>query len=103
MKAKTASTPAGTKVGKSLEEFRAAHDKAYIVPKKIRAGLESLGKHNWEYEAEFMRRCGLSTTDLAAYREQFLEFVVETPGRNVKRAWAGSKQFADKLRETLGR
>ena len=90
------------KVGKSLDDFRALHDKSYIVPKKIGEGLQSLGEHNWEYEVEFLKRCGLSTTDLAAYRDQFQEFWLETGGRNPKRVWAGSKGFAKKLREKLG-
>jgi hypothetical protein len=87
--------------GRGLEEFRAAHDKSFIVPGKIRDGLAALGE-SWEYESEFMKRCTLSNTDIAAYREQFADFYVETPGRNPKRVWAGSKRFAAKLRERLG-
>lgn len=92
------STP---KAGKDLAAFRALHDKSYIVPLKIQEGLKALGENAWEYEVEFIKRCGLSTTDLAAYRDQFKDFFVETGGRNPKRAWAGSKPFAKKLRDNL--
>lgn len=86
--------------GKSLDDFRAAHDKSFIVPKKIRDGLAQLGE-SWEYEVEFMRRCGLSTTDLAAYRTSFQDHVVDIGGKNPKRIWAGTKKFATQLREKL--
>lgn len=86
--------------GRDEEAFRAAHDKSFIVPKKIQEGLESLGD-SWEYEAEFMKRCALSTTDISQYRDQFADFFVETSGRNPKRAWAGTKKFAAKLRERV--
>lgn len=90
--------------GKDLAAFRAAHDKGTIVPKRISAGLAELGD-SWEYEADFIRRCGLSTTDFAAYREQFKEFYVETPrasgAARGKRAWAGTKAFAKQLREAI--
>lgn len=87
--------------GKTLDEFRAAHDKSYIVPKKIRDGLAALGD-SWEYEVEFIRRCGLSVTDLAAYRDpEFTEFYLEVGGRNPKRIWCGTKKFAEQLRALL--
>lgn len=86
--------------GKTIDDFRAQHDKSFIVPKKIREGLEKLGD-SWEYEVEFMKRCSLSTTDLSTYRPQFMEFVVETNGKNQKRVWAGTKHFAAKLREKV--
>lgn len=95
-------TPRGK--GKDLAAFRAAHDRAYIIPQKISQGLAALGD-SWEYEADFIRRCGCSTTDFAAYREQFKEFYVETPryaaASRGKRAWAGTKAFARRLRETF--
>lgn len=89
--------------GKSLEAFRAAHDKDYIVPSRIKEGLAELGE-SWEYEADFIRRCGLSQIDFAAYRGQFTDFYVDTGGGHKnrgKRAWTGSKAFAAKLREVL--
>ncbi len=89
--------------GKDLESFRAAHDKSYIVPKRIKDGLASLGD-SWEYEAEFIKRCALSQVDFAMYRDQFSDFYVETGGstssRN-KRVWSGTKAFATKLRDSI--
>jgi hypothetical protein len=88
--------------GKDLEMFRAAHDKSYIVPRRIKEGLTALGE-SWEYEAEFIKRCGLSQIDFAAYRDQFSDFYVETGGTGGrgKRVWAGTKAFATKLRESM--
>jgi hypothetical protein len=86
--------------GKDLETFRSLHDKSFIVPKKIRDGLAALGD-SWEYEVEFLKRCSLANQDLAMYRDQFADFYVDTPGRNPKRVWAGSKKFATQLRERL--
>lgn len=89
-----------TKKGKDLQAFRSLHDKSYVVPQKINAALVELGD-SWEYEAEFMKRCQISSTDLARYREQFEEFFLEARGINkgVKRVWCGTKKFATKLRE----
>lgn len=87
--------------GKDIEAFRAAHDKSFIVPKRIKDGLAALGD-SWEYEAEFIKRCGVSQTDFAFYREHFADFYVETSGstnKRGKRVWAGTKAFASKLRE----
>ena len=87
--------------GKDFESFRAAHDKSFIVPKRIKDGLAALGD-SWEYEAEFIKRCGVSQTDFAFYREHFADFYVETSGstnKRGKRVWAGTKAFATKLRE----
>jgi hypothetical protein len=86
--------------GRSLDEFANLHDKATIVPRKIRDALTQLGD-SWEYETDFMRRAGLSPTDLARYREPFLDHCVMVPGRNPKRAWAGTLKFAAKLRGRL--
>jgi hypothetical protein len=90
--------------GRDLEAFRAAHDRAYIVPQRIKAGLDSLGE-SWEYEAEFVRRCGIASQEMPRYRDQFKDFFVEPPrgsNSNPKRVWAGSKAFAAKLRATFG-
>jgi len=84
--------------GKDLDAFRAAHDKSFIVPKRIKEGLVALGE-SWEYEHEFIKRCGLSQTDFAKYRDQFSDFWLLVPGQNPKRVWAGTKAFAAKLRE----
>lgn len=85
------------KTGRSLSDFRAAHDKSFIVPQKIKEGLKNLGS-GWEYEVEFLRRCGLSTTDLSRYRDEFADYIVNTGGRNPKRVWTGSQKTAAEMR-----
>lgn len=91
-------TPVSGK-GKSLNDFCNAHDKATIVPKKIKDGLKQLG-NSWEYEADFIKRCKLSQTDCAQYRDAFSEHWLEltTPR---KRIWAGTVAFAEQLRTKL--
>ncbi len=83
----------------SKDDFRKAHDKTFIVPKKITEGIKSLGKEGWAYEREFLAICSLSTTDMARFRDEFEEFIVKTPGKAPKRIWAGSTEFAEELRE----
>lgn len=91
---------AESKSGKSLQDFRAEHDKSYIVPKKIKGALEKLGD-GWEYEVHFMRLAGISVTDLAAYRDQFEDHIVVVGGRNTKRVWAGTTKLAAQMREMV--
>lgn len=90
------------KAGKSLEEFRENHDKGYIIPKKIRDGLESLGE-SWVYEQEFVRLAGLSLTDFSRFRDPFMDdHCVEVRGigtKGAKRIWCGTKAFRDQLAE----
>jgi hypothetical protein len=89
----------GTKVGKSLADFRASHDKDFIVPTKIRRALSELGE-GWVYESDLLRLAVVSVSDLALYRDQFSShwLVVDRSG---KRVWAGSKALADKMREMI--
>jgi hypothetical protein len=93
-------TPPKKVGGKDLEMFRAAHDRSFIIPRRIKDALATLGE-SWEYEAEFIKRCGLSQSDFALYRDQFADFFVETANSHRsrgKRVWAGSKAFATRLR-----
>ena len=92
--------PAKT-VGKTLEDFRSAHDESFLVPQKIKEGLEKLGEDGWEYENNFIKICGLATHNFSRYREQFEDFYVNVGGRNAKRVWAGSKKLAAKMREMV--
>jgi hypothetical protein len=55
----------------------------------------------WQYEVEFLRFAGLSTTDLAAYREEFIEHTVNVGGRTPRRVWVGTKAAAQKMRAML--
>jgi hypothetical protein len=86
--------------GRSLAEFRATFDKDTIFPQKINAALAQLGKDGWAYEVEFSKLAGLGLAQLAVYRESYAEHVVHL-GRDSKRAWAGSKALAAKMREML--
>lgn len=93
-----------TKTTKGLADFKAAHDKATVVPTKIKAGLAKVGKDAWEYEADFMKICGVNNVDFAAFRDQFASHIVELPssqGIRGKRIWAGSAALAEKMRELV--
>ena len=83
-------------VGKSIADFRAQHDKSFIIPKRIKEGLAMLGS-GWEYELAFAKLAGVSLGDLGNYREQFAEFYIVI-GRDSKRAWTGSKATAEAMR-----
>lgn len=88
---------------KTINEFREAHDKAHIIPKRIREGLKQLGPKGWEYEGDFIRRCNLSNADFSKYRDQFSDFIVPIQGkaRNAARAWAGSVALANEMRDMV--
>lgn len=87
------------RIGKTLADFRAQHDKDYIVPQKVRDALKALGD-GWENEVDFLRLAKVSTTDLAMYRDQFADHWVVVD-RNGKRVWAGTKALADKMRSMI--
>ena len=89
-----------TKAVKTLADFRQAYDKDTIVPAKIRAGLSILGPDGWEYEVEFAKMCGISLYDMGRVRDKFADHVVSV-NRNTKRAWAGSKSLASKMKEMI--
>lgn len=92
-----------TPAGKTLADFRAVHDKNFVIPQKITKALEELGD-SWEYELEFQKRAQLSVTDFAKFRDQFAEFWVDLPTDRTsrgKRVWAGTKTMATKLREMV--
>lgn len=85
--------------GRSLEQFADSHDRAVMIPKRIKEGLAQLGD-SWEYEQEFIKRCKLSNAAISQYRDQFKEHVVEITADR-KRVWAGTVKFASKLRERV--
>lgn len=100
--ASKAAVPA-KKVGKSLADFRAAHDKDFIIPVKIKAAIAALGPDGWEYDGPFTKMAGVSSSDMSIYRDQFVVFqVTATPtkagGSTAPRiVWAGSAAFAKRL------
>ena len=95
----TPSRPASAGAGTmGLEEFRAAHDKSFIVPKRIQEALDSLGPDKCMYESDFIRKVNVSTNELAQYRDMFAAFWLPTTRDGRRRVWAGSKEFAEELR-----
>ena len=87
--------PPGHISGRSLSEFRETHDKNFIIPKKIKAALAALGQ-GWDYELSFARQAGISLGDLSAFRSMFEDHIVIVD--RTKRAWAGTKATADRMR-----
>lgn len=88
-------------VGRTIDEFRAAYDKSFIVPQKVKAALEKLGD-GWLREMDFAKLAGVNPNDLAAFREMFEDHIVALNGsERGKRAWAGTKALAKRLREML--
>lgn len=89
---------------RTLSDFRAAHDQNVIIPTKIRAALAAMlkeGPEQWEYELEFLKRAGVSTTQLAQFRDQFEAHVVVagTGKSGGKRVWFADPKIAKKVRD----
>ena len=89
----------GQKAGRSLQEFKATHDKAYIVPARIKEALKQLG-HGWEYEVQFAKIAGVSLADLGNFRDAFADHIVVVR-RDGKRAWAGTPVSAARMRQMV--
>lgn len=86
---------------RTLDDYRAAHDKNVIIPNRIRAALDEMlkeGQENWAYEAEFIRRAGISQTDMGLFRDHFAEHVVEAKNDRAKRIWFADAKVAEKVR-----
>lgn len=91
--------------GRTLSDFKAAFDPDVRIPAQIRAGLKSLlaeGPEAWEYEADFLRRCGqgVGNTHISRYRPQFEKHivVVRIKGKNDKNVWFADVKAATKAR-----
>lgn len=93
-------SPPGQKIGRSLDEFKAAHDKSFIVPMRLKAALKALG-NGWEYEVALAKQAGVSLADLGNFRDQFSEHIVVVKRDGSKRAWAGTPAAAAKMRAML--
>lgn len=90
---------------KTINDFRTLHDTNVIVPNKIRTALAAMlkeGPEQWEYEGDFIKRAAISTTQLGAFREQFIDHIIEAGGmassRNSRRVWFADPKVAKKLR-----
>lgn len=88
---------------KSADDFKVLHDKSFIIPSKIEEGLKKLGPEGWEYQVEFAKLCGIGNlADFNAYCTKFeAGHCVQVGGTKGKRAWAGSKVLATKMRSML--
>lgn len=93
--------PTNSTGAKTVEDFRASFDRNYIVPNKIRAALTELGD-GWVYEAELLRLAGISTTDLAVFRDQFSDYWLVADRAAKKRVWCGTIALAEELRNLIG-
>lgn len=95
--------------GKTLDDFRASHDRDFMLKTKIENALIALGE-SWEYEADFLRRSGLSGKDWAARRDKYIDRIVDVKSGfgaqsdgGKRRVIAGTKAFAAKLRAQLAK
>jgi|HubBroStandDraft_1064217.scaffolds.fasta_scaffold1615051_1 hypothetical protein len=73
--------------GRTLADFRNAHDKDVVIPNKIQAALRQMsneGPEHYLYEQELLEKAGVSTTDLAKYRDQFTAHIVVVNNVNGK-------------------
>lgn len=105
---KVTAKPKKAPTTKSLADFRAIHDSAVVVPAKIEAALAAMlaeSEEQWDYEQDFMRRAGVSSTQISMFRDNYADYIVEArpigSGKSAKRVWFASKKVAAKARETL--
>lgn len=92
---------------KTLADFRSKFDRDVVVPGKIKAALDALRKEGpeaWDYEGDFIKRAGISQTDIGLFREQFTKHVVvakevgkSTSGAG-RRVWFWDTRVAAKAR-----
>lgn len=84
--------------GKSLDQFKAAHDKSFIIEKRLKDALAELGE-GWLYESELMRSARIGPGEITRLREKFAKFtlIVGRRGKQ-KHVWAGTPALAKKLR-----
>ncbi len=89
----------------TLADFKAQFDQNVVVPNKIRAAFSAMLKESpeaWEYEGDFIKRAGLSQTQIGAYREQFEKHVVvaKSSNRSDRKVWFADAKVAAKARES---
>lgn len=87
---------------RTLAAFKAEFDPSVKVPEMIRAALKSLaaeGQEAWEFDKEFVARCGTNYASMTPYLEQFADHIVMISTRNKKvRVWFADKKVAAKAR-----
>jgi hypothetical protein len=93
-----------TAKARTVADFRENFDKDVIIPRKIQAALDAMlkeGAENWEYDADFVKRAGVSQSDMGRYRAQFEKHVILTANvnkRGPRKVWFASAKVAAKLR-----
>jgi hypothetical protein len=96
---------------RTVDDFKAAHDKDVIIPAKIRAGLAKLlevGPQHYEYDEGFRALCGVQGAQMAAYRDlpEFAKYWFMAPNtrsggdKGEKRVWFGDSKVAARLRKS---
>ena len=84
--------------GKSLDQFKAAHDKGFIVEKRLKDALSELGE-SWLYESELMRSARIGPGEITRLREKYKKFTLVVGRRGKQKCvWAGTPALAKKLR-----
>lgn len=93
--------------GKTLEQFRVAHDRKLNLRTRVNAALKLLGE-SWEYEGDFAKKASLSMSDWGLIRDDYAEHIVlvkASHGRGSngfsRRVVAGTPTFAKKLKESI--
>jgi hypothetical protein len=88
--------------GKTEEDFKGRFVRATVIPRKIDAALAQLGPKGYEDNMGFTRRAGVSANDLAAFRDQYRDYIIEARevggDSRARILWCGSKEFAKRLR-----
>lgn len=102
-----------TKVNaRTTATFGSTHDKAIVVPNRIRAVLADLAKigpEHYEYESEVIKLAKLSQTEITRFREGFRAHIVEIKyeaGKKLKtpkNVYFHNPAVARKVREQLAK
>lgn len=94
--------------GRTLADFRNAHDRNVVIPNKIRAALVAMareGPEHFVYEQELLALASISVGDLAKYRDQFADHILVVSHANgkafasPKNVWFHDPKIAKKLQE----
>lgn len=106
MTAKNTSAPAAK--GRTLADFRAAHDRAVVIPTKIQTALDKMLKDNgpehYEYEADFMKLAGVGQADISKFRDKFSAFIAiaqpvgTSRSKSARNAWFATTKAAKAAR-----
>lgn len=92
------------KKSKTVNDFKNAHDRSVIVPRKIKDALAKMredGRENWEYEGDFIKLADLSGKEIPDYREMFKGHIVVTPaanGKSPRNVWFADVKVAAQVR-----